>query len=480
MATACSPQNKQAELAPPRITSPLYTGAEIVEVGGFTPKAKVTVYADGTPIGGDSCRFSQCAFKVKKLSQGQKITATQTVGAVTSYPTRDEHRVTVEKIPDRFLDPKYKKERLLAPEVDSPLYDCQGIVPVKKVVPGALVEVFAPPAAKPIGRHNTPWNYARPRTVAPLKKDQKVVANQRLFFSNPSDTSSPPETVIKAEQKNIPVPEINPDHLVVGSDSIEVKNLLIGAKVEIFYQEQGKARQTIKSDYAPWPGTIFPVPPLKAAWVSCNNCIKAEQSLCGLKSSSSGNTVKNSLDPPLIREPVCAGSSEVTVCDFGPNPVLTLFLKGSPDKQISQQGAQGACSPVTLGDKLTLKNKDQIYVAQAVGNLTSKSASVTVVDKSSPRFEIDGGVSCKPCAGQAPGPILVRDTLTDGSGPVFRAIMCGAESASVEILGADGATIQTIKLAEKTGKKGYFEGSWDWSKAGWKTSKDIPPGRYTA
>jgi hypothetical protein len=68
---------------------------------------------------------------------------------------------------------------------------------------------------------------------------------------------------------------------------------------------------------------------------------------------------------------------------------------------------------------------------------------------------------CKPCAGQDPGPVFVRDTLMAESGPLFRAVMCGAESASVDILGPNGTLIETLKLTEPAGKNGYFEGTWD-------------------
>ena len=473
-----SPQ-KAEELAPPRITSPIYEGAEVVEVWGFTPKANVRVFADGTDIGGGSCLFSKCTFNVKKLSANQKITAKQTVGGITSYPTRDEDVVTVQKIPSQYLDPKYKNERLLPPEVDSPLFECQAIVPVKEVIQGAFVQVFSlPDLNDPIGRIKTPWNYARPRTTQ-LTKDQKIVANQTLLFSNPSDNSSP-EELVKAKPTTLPAPDINEADLVVGSDAIAVYNLWIGAKVDIYYEEPGKARESIGGSLAPWPGTIFSVKPLESAWVGCSGCIKAEQSLCDVKATSKGYSVKNSLDSPEIKEPVCAGSSEVTVCKTSSNPILSLFLKGSPDTLLSQQGSTGGCTSVTLGDKSLLNNLDQIYVTQAIGNLESKSSTITVTQTSHPTFEIGNGKFCKPCSGQDNGPIFVRDALTKESGPVFKATMCGAEAASVEIRDPKGTLLETIILDESKTQKGYFEGIWDWDKIGWKTSKDLPVGEYTA
>jgi len=170
----------------------------------------------------------------------------------------------------------------------------------------------------------------------------------------------------------------------------------------------------------------------------------------------------------------------VTVCKTSSNPILKLFLEGNPDTQLSQQGSTGGCTSVTLGDKSYLNNLDPIYVTQEVGNLESKSSTVTVVNTSHPLFEIGNGKFCKPCSGQDNGPIFVRDTLTKESGPVFKATMCGAEVASIEIRDPKGKLIQTIILEESKTKKGYFEGTWDWDKIGWKTSKDILVGEYTA
>ncbi len=191
--------------------------------------------------------------------------------------------------------------------------------------------------------------------------------------------------------------------------------------------------------------------------------------------------IKDSLDPAVIMRPICAGSFEVTVCNTAPNRTLKIFLKGSPDKQVGQLGAYADCTSATLGGaggKLTLKTGDEIYVTQEIGKLNSKSDIVKVVNKSNPVYEIGNGKSCKPCNGKDLGLIFIRDELTSKKGPVFRASMCGAESASAEIRGPNNALIENIALTESVGRKGYFEGKWDWNKIGWKTSKDIPLGKY--
>ena len=471
---------KPEELSPPRISSPLYQGAEVVEVWGFTPKAEIKIYENGKEIGNERCWFSKCTFAVPKITYDRVITATQTVDGITSFETRKEHEVIVKKIPDQFLDPKYHKERLIPPVIDSPLYACQRIVSVKDVIQGALVQVYSlPDQNNPIGKDMTPWDYACPVTDE-LTEKQKIVANQTLLFPEPSDLSPDVSVQAKPTINDILRPEVNEASLVVGSDAVEVSNLFIGATVEIYYEE-GNTRETIGKNLAKWPSAIFQVKPLKAAWGNCPNCIKANQSLCEMTVTGSGKPVKDSLGPLIIKKPLCAGSIEFTVCGTAFNSTLTVFRKGNPDdEQIGQQGADDECTTVTLGGNEILNNADEIYVTQTVENLKSESESVKVVDISDPIFEIQNGKYCEPCLNEDFGPIFDRHLLTTTKGPVLKAAMCGAEAAKVDIRAPGGALIETITLEEFKGKKGYFEKSWDWNKIGWKTSQDIPPGKYKA
>jgi hypothetical protein len=422
---------------------------------------------------------------VKKISTKQKITAAQTVDGITSVQTRDEHAVIVQDIPDDYRDPKHNKERLNAPAIDSPLVDCQKIVPVKDVLEGAEVQVSSPPSnfTNPIGHTSTPWDYARLGTNE-LEKGQKIAARQELYFP-PSD---PSQVRIVGDKTtiNFKPPVVNESSLVAENDIISVSNLWIGATVHIYYEE-GAARQEIGGGVAPWPSTAFATKPLEPAWVDCIECIKANQSLCGddpdgLSMTSSGKSVKKSMDPPTIVRPICSGSIAVTICNSIPYAPLQLILKSGPDdKQIGQQNGVNACTPVTAGGNKYLNVKDEVYAIQTVGRIRQiKSISdiVRVVDKSDPTFEIGNGEICKPCGKQEDGPTFVRDTLTKKNGPVFKAAMCGAELATVEIQSPNGALTQTVTLDEIKGQKGYFEGSWDWKTFGWNLPEDIPLEKY--
>ncbi|MGK7898799.1 MAG: CAP domain-containing protein [Xenococcus sp. (in: cyanobacteria)] len=477
---------KPEELSTPRITKPLYEGAEVVEVSNFRPKAEVIIFSDQDgEIGKGSCWFGKCTFALYpglKLKSGHKITATQTFNKVTSAPTRDEDAVIVKEIPADLS----ANEKLNQPSIEPPLYECQRIVSVKNVLEGAHVRVFSPPDNKyppPFGSIKTPWNYARPRTTE-LKLNQEVAANQELVFSSarssPSEPAKAEPTPREMEEKHKPV--LNEGDLVVGSDAIGVENLIVGAKVKIYYENQSTKKQEILvQTIAPWVNTVFQVQPLKAEWANCQECIKASQSLCEKYwSESDGKTVKDFLEEPEIRGPICPGSFAITVCNALPkNSTLKVFLKGKSNP-IADQGAIDYCTTVTLGSTLTLKDGDEIYVKKELGKLSASSADYPVKAQSDAMFEIGNGIFCKQCVGQENNPVFVRDKLTKISGPVFKAKMCGTESAKVEILEPNGAPVETITLEELKGKKGYFEGKWDWSNIGWQNPQDITTGKYTA
>jgi hypothetical protein len=479
-------------LTPPNITSPVYEGAEIVEVRDVTPKAAIKIYVNNdysNPIGNGSCPFGRCWLEVRKLSAGEKITATQTVGIVTSHPTRQGLEVTVDEIPIELRDKEHKYEQLVKPEIDGPLYECQGILPVKNVVEGAMVQVFEDSNTNaPIGRSKTPLNVARPRTKK-LEKDWKIVANQILHYNNPSVLSSPAEPVLSEhEKKDFPTPVVNKKSLGVGDDIVEVSNLWIGAKVDIYYEDDNK-REELGGGFAPWTNTRFQVKtPLKAEWVNCPHCIKADLSLCKIKTTSIGATVQDEIDQPNIVPPVCAGSFIVAVCNVAPRATLTIFKKSKNETnytQIAQQGEFGECTDVFIGGpggNYTFGNEDEIYATQEKGDLKKESSPVTVkdTDQAYVNVEIGNGKLCKPCSGQDYGPIFVRDTLTSKSGPVFKATMCGAEAAKVTITDPKGVVKPAITLEEIQGKKGHFEGTWDWNTMGWNKPDDILFGKYKA
>lgn len=452
-------------LSPPTIKSPIYDGAEIVGVAGFTPGAEITIYAnDVEEIGKGSFWFGWWMFKVdRKLKEGDKITATQTVNGDTSYHTREP--VIVKKLPADVLS----KEALGRPSITPPLYDCQRIVPVKDLLEGAKVEVFSDGSL--IGRAESPYGVADVGTHELIEKD-KIKANQNICGQFPSPFSS--TEAVKSKPTSLSPPVVREDSLVDGGNTVAVDGLTTGALVDIY---DGTTR--IGSGVAPGPSVIFPVnPPLKKGLKK----IKASQALCEVKSpNSSAKDVMDFMNPPIIEEPICEGSISVTICNTSLNATLKIYVNG---KQAGQGGATGNCTTLYLGDKIILKDGDKVNATQTIGTVTSKhSDTVTVVAFiSDPIVEVKNGHSFfKPEAGEQaiPGPVFLRGVLTTGTyGPVFKAIMCGAKKVVVEIIDPHGEKIETIPLVET--KPGYFEGGWNWKHTGWKIPDDIPVGEYKA
>lgn len=462
-------QNYVNELSPPIIKSPIYDGAEIVGVADFTHGAEITIYAnDVEEIGKGSFWFGRWMFKVdRKLKEGDKITATQTVNGDTSYPTRKP--VIVQELPADVLN----NEALGRPSIIPPLYDCQRIVPVKDLLEGAKVYVFSDGTL--IGRAETPYGVAYVGTHELIEKD-KIKANQSICGEFSGEFSSPLsyEEIVKSKPTSLPPPVVDNKSLVDGGNTVVVTGLTTGALVDIYSDDTTR----IGGGIAPAPGVIFPVnPPLKKG-----SKITANQSLCEVKSdSSSPKVVKDFLNPPMIEEPICEGSISVTICNTALNAILKIYVNG---KQAGQGGATGNCTTLYLGDKIILKDGDKVNATQTIGTVTSKhSDTVTVVAFiSDPIVEVKNGHPFfKPEPGEQtiPGPVFLRGVLTTGTyGPAFKAVMCGAKKVVVEIIDPHGEKIETIPLVET--KPGFFEGGWDWKHTGWKIPDDIPVGEYKA
>lgn len=450
-----------AELSPPLIESPIYKGAEIVGVEGFIPGAQITIYANDTEeIGKGSFWFGKWMFEVdRKLEVGDKITATQTVQGKTSYPTKKP--VVVEKLPADVLS----REALSPPSIVPPLYNCQKAVIVEDILKGAEVSVLSDGTL--VGKEETPYNCAHIRTHQLDEKDS-IKASQIICGEFPSELSS--EEIVQSTPTSLPKPVVDEDCLVNGDNTVVVHGLITGAFVNIY--SDGK---WIGGGIAPGPNVIFLVNTL----LETGKGITAEQSLCQVKSESSVKTVKDSLDPPLIEKPICAGSDSITVCDTAFNAILTLYVNG---KQVGQRGATGNCNTLYSGNNILLKDGDEVIVTQTKGTVTSSSDPEKVTALSDPIIKIGNGHYFFESEGNEqaiPGPVFLRGVLTTNTyGPVFKVVMCGAEKVVVEIIDPHGETIENIPLVKT--RIGCFEGGWDWKHTGWNIPGDIPVGEYSA
>lgn len=484
---ACS---NSPSISAPEIYSPVFVGSEIVGVRGFMPNADVVIYADGNEIGRGRSWIGDADFKVEPLQLNQEITATQSVGGDTSYPTREPWRATVQD-PKENLKCK-NNEFLCPPSIEPPLVQCQRIVTVNDLIEGARVYVSSDgnpiDSSCPACYAETPHSYAD--VVTPeLVKDSGIAAKQNLGGKFESDSSSPAKTVEGLpSQSEFGIPRLNKKSLVYGTDRIIIDNLYKGSQVEIWDTRNNKpigggiccsggggthlSNVQAKVD-----------PPLEKGWK-----IKVKQKLCTLESESSEEDVIDSLDPPKLMEPICEGSDRITVCDFQRGAVPYVYVKyaKTPDLGWSQVGgeieAMSSCITIPLGDDIFLEEGDEVYVKEKYGNVERDSNAVKVVKTSDPLTEVKNGHPFfKPEAGEQiiSGPVFLRGVVIAGTfGPVFEAIMCGAEKVTVDIVDPLGEMIETVTLKEV--KKGHFEGGWNWKHANWKIPDDIPVGEYKA
>jgi len=454
-------------LNPPSIRSPIYEDAEVVEIAHFTPNAEITIFANNVEeIGKGSFWFGRCTFKVdRKLTENDKITATQTVNGDTSYHTPEP--IVVENLPADVLS----NEALPRPSIIPPLHDCQRIVPIKDLLEGSKVEVYSDSTL--IGRVETASDSARIGTHQ-LKENDEIRAVQSIcgqFFSLPS-----PGEEVNSRPASLPPPKVRENSIVDGGNTVIVDRLTTGALVEIYSDDVTH----IGGGIAPGPNVIFPVKPsltkdskITAIQFFCDHEMKSDISL--------PEFVTDVLDPPTIEKPICEGSIRVTICDTIPGAIIKIFVNG---KQAGQFGSTGYCNTPYLGGNIILKDGDEVYATQTIGTVTSKPSETVVVKAFTPDpiFKIENGHPFFLPEGNEqaiPGPVFLRGVLTTSTfGPVFRAIMCCATTAIVDIIDPFGESIETIMLVET--KPGYFKGGWDWKHVGWNIPDDIPVGGYKA
>lgn len=483
------------ELAAPRIRHPLHNGAEIVEVFGVIEQAKVEVFAEqngsqtlkGT---NEHCWWHRCQIKVEPLQSGESIMAKQTVDGVTSDFTRTQLRLLVEDVP---VDRAINNEKLKPPKIGSPLRECQWVIPVENVVPGARVDATEEGTEAQSAVAMTPITTARP-IIRPnkqkdnyIRQNNNVKATQSLVYM---ETSDPATGTVKQKPKfsEIQKPRINPAGVIEGSRVLTVTNLWVGAAIKVIAQKTDGTRKTLVDAIAPWEETIFRVNPIEKDLAGCKDCVIPSLKLCEHTVTGSGVPVRSDFDPPVIPEPVCAGSFVVPVCRVQESTSVRILKRtpaNAPDEQLSWQGptilsatemgvVTGAhqCSPVTLGDATVLADQDVIYARTEIDSLAGtpqplfeESPEIKVESASSvAKVGIVGGTLCPQCAGRENLPIFISDDLSDKAGPLFIAAMCGAESVTVNVKRPDDIVVDSITLQQMPGRPGYFSGRIQWQK----------------
>ncbi len=451
-------------LSPPIIDAPVYDCARTVLVKGYTVGAEVILYANGNEeLAKGKPYFWYWPFTLTRaLIEGDVVTAIQKVKGESSYPTRDP--VIVARLPGYVLENK-----LGQPKIEPPLYDCQRAVSVKQLVEGCLTEVFTG-TSNLIGQGYTPFQDTLVKTP-PLVEGQDISAQQSFCSQQYKSPRSVPEPVLE-RPTSLPTPVVDESSLLPGSGSVAVDNLVLGALVDIYADQQ-----RIGGGITPGGSVVFEVnPPIQDGpeyW--------AKQALCNVESSGPKTTAKGILDAPKLESPLCEGGKSASFLETKLNTTIRLYGDG---KQVGQGAGSGGRVTLSLGDNLVLKAGEVISATQETDQLVSPpSVPVTVsgpmadpvitIENGHPFFQPESGEQA------IPEPVYLRGVLTTAVyGPVFKVLMCGADKVDVKIIAPNEAWSETRSLTQT--HHGFFEGGWDWQHSGWKIPDDIPVGKYRA
>jgi len=357
------PITNRNELSPPLVLQPIHECAQAVGVSGFIPHATVKIFSGGNQLMGQLndaqiIPFGQYAVVplTRTLNLNEKITATQTVGNLTSV----ESYVPV-------IVEAYDTTTLPMPLVSKEIYECGRIVPVSQLIPSAYVTVFD--SGNPIGK-DEPVGTSDPVFTSPLKVNHLITAQQ---VACPADASlkitGPLSTPgVKVLPSPNPPPSPTVDAPVIGNDSVTLHNLYVGAEVQILNHGAviGGGFATGKDN---WCSVNPPIGP--------NPSIQATQKLCSESKPSRPQTNTVALNALTILPPVCTHSEQVTI--RGSQIDATVVVRRNGSQIVGYGGAVAGDLVLPLGGGLHLAAGDVLTAYQYAGtDLSPVSASLVV------------------------------------------------------------------------------------------------------
>jgi hypothetical protein len=353
-----------SQLSPPIVYSPIHECAKAVFVYDFLPHALVRVYANGGELIGKKTPYFgfDNIDLTRALKVGDKITATQTVGAFASVPSYDY--VEVEPFPIT----------LNRPVVEPTLYACGQVVPVNQLVPSVHVSVFESGKSAPVGEAESPTT-GQAVVTSSLDALKQVTAVQTACPLDPTKkiVSLPSDPVpVSDDPSPIPVPSIEQTY-VKGSDSITVDGLLVGAAVQVI-----DGTNTIGGGLATASRNWVPVHPE----IGDHSFPQAIQKLCRPSDPSPQPTQppRSTLDALIVVPPVCAGSHFATIRNSVINANVVLLRNG---QVAGYAGAVPGDLTSALGGGATWSAGDSVTAVQNIGSIWSP-VSNTVVAGCSP------------------------------------------------------------------------------------------------
>lgn len=356
-----------SSLSPPIIVSPIYACADKVGYYGADHESKIWLYVNGSKVKEvDSFWGSGEITLTTPLSSGDVVSASQIVNNLRSEKTRDP--VTVQNIPSALLDHGEKIKN--PPEIQEPLYECQQVVLINKVINGATVTLRNDVGGEWKG--STPYPTRRQGTPK-LEAGQKYDVKQEICTDNILASDWSAKVTVQAKPTSMPIATIR-EPLVVGSDTCIVDGLILGAKVDI-YADDGSGVPVRVGGGSAWAGaTIYRITPV----VDSSNVYYAIQGLCEVESPKPADpTVPEPTVPvPSVQKPICNGEYYVTICDTIPGATIKVYADGT---QIAQASGFGGCVKIALGDNYTFSTSQSIKAEQLIGGTASASSAVVTV-----------------------------------------------------------------------------------------------------
>ncbi len=365
----CGGPTLDNSLSPPTIGKPIYACAEMIAFGGADRDAKIIVYVNGAQVTEVNTWMGWGEIQLPSaLNNGDIVSAAQVVNNRISEKTREP--VTVVNVPAALMP----GEKLKTPEIVPPLYECQKVVRVRKVLEGAKVILRNVDGDTWTGM--TPYSIIRLGTPE-LKLGQWYNASQSICKDALASDWSVKETV-QAKPASMPQAIIH-EPVVVGSDACRVDGLIPGADVKI-YADDGSGPVQVGGGAALEAATIFGInPPFSEKFK-----YYAIQSLCDLQSvPPDGITPVKDVPAPTVQAP-CGGDFYVTICDTVVLSTVKVFVNGA---QAAQAAGNGGCVTMALGDATAFAGGAQITAQQFVaGKPSSVSAAVTVKVGGAPAY----------------------------------------------------------------------------------------------
>ena len=356
------PLTNTNELSPPSVLPPIYECAKKVGVWGFIPHSIVRVYAGNQLVGqiNDAQVFPNGFFATvplnRPLNLNEKITATQTVGNLTSV--RSYFPVAVQP---------YDTTSLPKPLVSHQIYDCGRVVPVGDLFPSAYITVHD--GATAIGEDETVAT-ADAIFTSPLVVNHLITAVQAACPANPAlNISGPPSAPVKVLPSPNPPPPPSVDPSVPGNDSVTLHHLYTGAEIEI--TDHGNV--ICSGWFATAKDNYFPVNPP----VSAHPSLQATQKLCTRSNPSRPQTNTTTLKPLIILPPVCNSSQQVTIRGSTIDATVVVIRNGS--QTVAYGGAVVGDLDLQLGGGLHLSAGDVLIAYQYMGSTISPASAPVVV-----------------------------------------------------------------------------------------------------